>query len=133
MIVKLEDTLYPNNKKWVKEAINIANGIYKNIKEYGWLQGERNNQAVDWMIATYVLGLDEDSAIRIIINMLSNSPDKNDFYDRCGKIIGYLDDWLVRSKSCNLSITRFCCMKGTEKSWNNTCKKWPDYFHLVEE
>lgn len=133
MIVKLEDTLYPNNKEWVKEAINIANGIYKNIKEYGWIQGERNNQSVDWMIATYILGIDEDDAIKIITDILEGSFDKDDLYNRCNVIMNYLDDWYVKSKSCNYSITKFCCMKSMEIGWNNRYKDKPNHFNLVED
>lgn len=135
MDIKLDDTLYPKHKHRVKEAIKIANGIYKNVSIYGWLDGERNNQAVDWMIATHILGIDYDDAIKIMTDLIdkrSITRDKDDFIKRCEIIKEYLDHWKNRADGMMLSMTHFCCMKETEISWSIECSE-PDYFHLVEE
>lgn len=147
--VKPEDTKYPNDNEVLLNAIKIANGILANIKYYGWCDGERNNQAVDYMIAIYILGIDIDVAKNILIDQINNwanehnqskngrDRDIEDFEQRCDIIQDYLDGWYDRSVIRDM-IFMFACNDSQEIYWykqaqNGELGNWNNCIQIVQE
>lgn len=91
--VKLTDVHPYINRDEAESYIEMFNGImHEGFKGGKYVEGNRNNLAVDFCCICFALGLDPVDTLKIFVPNM-NSSDMIDFIKRAANIKVYLNEW----------------------------------------
>lgn len=96
IVINKRNTVYDNED--IEQAFNVANGIIKAIKDGQYIEGKRNDMAVDLCCSMWMLGYGFDEpesvAARLKNEGYLDQDQKADLIDRIDKLEDYYEYWL---------------------------------------
>ena len=85
----------------IDQYVNVMNGIVAHLMNEGYNQGYRNEIAVNFTVASWMLGFDPEELMQefVDVDLVDPAMDDDDPSDRVRRIMGYENsfcwDWMI--------------------------------------